>query len=101
MQVMSDELEQIEPTIPTIEDTRAWLRQVGAGYEPKDIELMMHNENMKKVVAKQQGIKENQVDAYLLKKRRIQQMLHKPKRNKDCPCGSGLQYRKCCGLLQR
>jgi uncharacterized protein YchJ len=98
---MNNESKQIEPTIPTIEDTRKFLRKVAAGHEPEDAELVMHNANMKKVVAKQQGINENQVDAYLLKKRRIRQMLHKPKRKEPCPCGSGVQHRKCCGILSR
>jgi uncharacterized protein YecA (UPF0149 family) len=98
---MNNEPKQTEPTGPTIKETGIFLDRVKLGYKPTEAELEAHSENLKKFVAQKQGINVNQVEKYLIKKRRLREMLNKPKRNKDCPCGSGLQYRKCCGRLSR
>jgi len=96
---MNSETKQAEPTI---EETGTLIARVKAGYKPTEQELAAHSGNLKRFVARSRGINENQVDGYLRNRNKARRILrNQPKRNKDCICGSGLQYRKCCGRFSR
>jgi len=102
MPIVNNEPKQSESTAPTIKETGIFLERVKLGYKPTDAELKFHSENLKKFVARKQGINVNQVDGYLRNRNKARRVLRKqPKRNQDCPCGSGRQYRKCCGRFSR
>jgi hypothetical protein len=103
MPTINIEPKQSEPTGPTIQETRIFLLNVKTGYKPTKQEEKSHSKNMKTLVAQKYGIDEKNVDKFLKQKRMLRESfgIGKTKRNAPCPCGSGVQHRKCCGLLSR
>ena len=100
--VIQDEfMDYIEGLQPTMNETKAFAQKCFKGYKPTPAELKKHSANLRSIVADKHGINPKKVDEYLKNKYVARQRRNGVKRKELCPCGSGIQYRKCCGRFSR